>query len=113
VFDPANFVQAEQDTLEAWEMLSPYVEYMHIKDAKEGGEVVPAGHGIGYVEELLRKFLVFGGGVLTLEPHLAVFEGLNQLEGEAKSKIGSNVYPSKRAAFDAASDALKTILDRI
>ena len=28
VFDPANFVQCGQDTLEAWELLSPYVEYM-------------------------------------------------------------------------------------
>jgi sugar phosphate isomerase/epimerase len=32
VFDPANFVQAGQDVWEAWEMLSPYVEYLHIKE---------------------------------------------------------------------------------
>ncbi|MDR0963555.1 MAG: sugar phosphate isomerase/epimerase [Clostridium sp.] len=113
VFDPANFIQAEQDVLEAWEMLSPYIEYMHIKDARANGEVVPAGEGIGHVDELLRKFMELGGSVLTLEPHLAVFEGLEKLEGEARSKIGSNVYPSKRAAFDAASNALKTLLDRI
>ena len=30
VFDPANFVQCGQDTLEAWEMLKGYVKYLHI-----------------------------------------------------------------------------------
>ena len=33
VFDFANFVQCRQDTLEAYEMLKPYVVYIHIKDA--------------------------------------------------------------------------------
>jgi sugar phosphate isomerase/epimerase len=113
VFDPANFIQAGQDVLEAWEMLSPYIEYMHIKDARANGEVVPAGEGIGHVEELLHKFMGLGGSVLTLEPHLAVFEGLELLEGAEKSKIGTNVYPSKRAAFDAATNALKKLLDRL
>jgi sugar phosphate isomerase/epimerase len=113
VFDPANFVQAGQDVWEAWELLSPYVEYLHIKDAKADGQVVPAGSGIGHVEDVLRSFQRMGGGVLTLEPHLTVFEGLDQLEHEARSKIGSNVYPSKRAAFDAAADALKALIDKI
>ena len=35
VFDPANFVQCGQDTLEAYELLKPYIVYMHIKDAKK------------------------------------------------------------------------------
>ena len=38
VFDPANFVQANQDTLEAWNMLEEYVYYGHIKDADENGD---------------------------------------------------------------------------
>ena len=29
-----------------WELLSPYNEYLHIKDAAEDGTVVPAGEGI-------------------------------------------------------------------
>ena len=33
VFDFANFVQCGQDTLEAYEMLKPYIFYIHIKDA--------------------------------------------------------------------------------
>ena len=53
IFDPANFVQCKQDTLEAWEMLKSYVKYLHIKDANELGKVVPAGEGIGNVEKSL------------------------------------------------------------
>lgn len=49
VFDPANFIQCGQDTAEAWERLSPYVEYLHIKDALSDGTVVPAGKGIGRI----------------------------------------------------------------
>ena len=33
VFDPANFVQCGQDTLEAWALLKDRIHYMHIKDA--------------------------------------------------------------------------------
>ena len=39
IFDPANFVQCGQDTLEAWEMLNSYVRYLHIKDANELGRM--------------------------------------------------------------------------
>ncbi len=76
VFDPANFVQCGQDTKEAWELLSPYVEYMHIKDALADGFVVPAGKGIGNIPFLLSNYR---GKVLTLEPHLSVFSGFEKL----------------------------------
>ena len=50
VFDPANFVQCGQKTYpDAYEMLKPYITYMHIKDAKSDGSVVPAGSGCGEV----------------------------------------------------------------
>ena len=70
VFDPANFIQSGQDTKEAWEMLHNYVYYMHIKDALQGGKVVPAGKGEGNLPYLVREFLKQGGGIVTLEPHL-------------------------------------------
>ncbi|MBQ9120555.1 MAG: sugar phosphate isomerase/epimerase [Lachnospiraceae bacterium] len=107
VFDPANFIQCGQDTKEAWELLHPYVEYMHIKDALADGFVVPAGKGIGNIPYLLEQYK---GEVLTLEPHLSVFEGLEKLEAEEKSAIGPYRYPSSRAAFDAAVNALKEII---
>lgn len=46
IFDFANFVQVGQDALEAYELLKPYISYVHIKDALfEDGSVVPAGMG--------------------------------------------------------------------
>ncbi|MCR5421922.1 MAG: sugar phosphate isomerase/epimerase [Lachnospiraceae bacterium] len=107
IFDPANFVQSGQDTKEAWEMLSPYVEYMHIKDALPDGSVVPAGKGVGQLKYLLSQYK---GHVLTIEPHLAVFDGLNALEGKEKSKVGIYEYPDSETAFKAAADALKEII---
>lgn len=106
VFDPANFVQCGQDTIEAWKMLAPYVEYMHIKDALADGSVVPAGKGIGNLPYLLENYK---GAVLTLEPHLSVFDGFDKLEGNEKSKMGY-CYPTSRAAFDAAVNALKELI---
>ncbi len=106
VFDPANFIQCGQDTVEAWKMLAPYVEYMHIKDAMADGSVVPAGKGIGNIPYLLQNY---NGTVLTIEPHLSVFDGFDKLEGEEKTKMGY-CYPTSRAAFDAAVNALKEIV---
>jgi sugar phosphate isomerase/epimerase len=111
VFDPANFIQCGQDTLAAWEMLEPYIEYMHIKDALSDGSVVPAGKGEGNIPVLLEKYKKIGGKVLTLEPHLKVFAGLETLERVgSESVVGKYEYPSNRVAFDAAVAALKEIL---
>lgn len=106
VFDPANFVQCGQDTIEAWKLLEKYVEYMHIKDALADGSVVPAGEGIGNVPYILQNFK---GEVLTLEPHLTVFDGFDKLEADEKTKMGY-CYPNSRAAFDASVAALKSII---
>ena len=92
--------------MEAWKKLEPYVEYMHIKDALADGSVVPAGKGIGNLPYLLEKYK---GSVLTLEPHLSVFDGLAKLEAEEKSKIKYS-YPSSGVAFDAAVNALKELM---
>ncbi len=72
-FDPANFVQVGEKTFpEAFEMLQPYIHYMHIKDAVFGsGEVKPAGEGDGKVGEILKALDANGWeGFLSLEPHL-------------------------------------------
>ncbi len=107
VFDPANFIQCGQDTKEAWELLSPYVEYMHIKDALPNGFVVPAGKGAGNLPFLLANYR---GKVLTIEPHLTVFSGLEKLEENAVSEVKTYSYPSQRAAFDTAVAALRECL---
>ena len=112
VFDPANYVQCGQDTLEAWELLHPYVKYMHIKDALADGRIVPAGKGDGNLPVLLRKYQAQGGDVVTMEPHLGAFVGLAELEQAGNtSHVGALYsYADSHAAFDAACDALKALL---
>lgn len=106
VFDPANFIQCGQETKAAWEILAPYVEYIHIKDALADGTVVPAGNGLGNIPYLLENYR---GEVLTVEPHLSVFSGFEKLEqsGEPRNKY---CYPSSGEAFDAAVSALKNLI---
>lgn len=111
VFDPANFIQCGQETLSAWQMLSPYVEYLHIKDALSDGSVVPAGKGEGNLEKIISDYISNGGTDFTVEPHLTVFSGLSSLEREGeKSNVGKYVFDSSDSAFDAACDALNSIL---
>lgn len=111
VFDPANFVQCGQDTLAAWELLRPYVRYLHIKDALSDGRVVPSGKGVGHIRTILEDFRARGGCDVTIEPHLSVFDGLNALERDGEeTKIDPYCYASSDAAFDAACDALKALI---
>ena len=107
VFDPANFVQCNEDIPAALALLRSRVGYYHIKDALfAGGEVVPAGFGDGHVGEVIGG--IAGDTVLTLEPHLAVFEGYAQIDRtQLKNKFA---YPSQRAAFAAAAEALRCVL---
>ncbi len=113
VFDPANFVQCGVDTLKAWEMLKPYVEYVHIKDANEEGTVVPAGYGLGNIPTILKDYFARGGEVMTLEPHLHLFAGLDKLEDGESLKPGVRTYRDNDEAFDAGVCALKDILANI
>ena len=106
VFDPANYIQCGQDTKEAWELVSPYVEYMHIKDALPDGKVVPAGQGAGELPWLISQYK---GEVLTVEPHLTVFEGFDKLEKEQKSEMRFT-YPDSLIAFKVAVNSLKNII---
>lgn len=114
VFDPANFIQCGQDTMEAWKLLKKYVYYFHIKDCVEGGMVVPAGKGIGCLDKILPEYNGLASDVLTLEPHLSDFVGLSGLEGDEKSEVGKLYsFDSNDAAFDCACDSLKEILKNI
>ena len=110
IFDPANFIQCGQDTLEAWAMLGDKTRYLHIKDALATGHVVPAGKGIGHLPEILRDFRAKGGCHVTIEPHLTVFSGLKDLERAGEETRMAYTYDSSDAAFDAACNALKDCL---
>lgn len=90
VFDFANFVQVGQNTLEAAELMKPYVSYIHIKDAS-GEDVVPPGFGEGNLRKILGDFIESGyKGYLSLEPHLSDFDGFKGLEQDTPQKEKDN-----------------------
>lgn len=111
-FDPANFVQCGcQPYPHAYELLKSYIRYVHIKDAKADGIVVPAGQGIGEVPKLLAQLKRDGyQGFLSLEPHLGDFVGFAALETEEetqkKPKSGADT-------FEIAVNALRSILEGV
>ncbi len=110
VFDPANFAQCGQDTLSAWDSLEAYITYMHIKDVDAEETIVPAGHGICRIPELLARYHRMGGEVLTLEPHLCVFSGLSALEQEGVETHIAYRYSSAAEAFSAGVQALRACM---
>lgn len=112
IFDPANFVQAGEDTKNAYDVMKPYIGYMHIKDARKAeGDVVPAGVGDGNVEYILQDLFASGyNGFLSLEPHLGKFKGLADLELDDKML---DLPDAGEATFALAHQSLLEILDRI
>lgn len=107
VYDPANFVQVGQDMDAAFIALFGRTSYFHIKDVIAAtGQLVPAGFGDGKVDKILR--VLDRSAVLTLEPHLKVFDGYATIDdSEMKNKFD---YKSNDEAFDAAVSALKGLL---
>lgn len=87
IFDFANFVQCGENTLEGYNILKPYIDYIHVKDALlKDGTVVPAGYGDGYVKEILTDLFATGfDGFLSIEPHLGDFQGFEALEKNVDS----------------------------
>ena len=103
-FDFANFIQCNQDAMEAFQTLRPYIEYIHVKDAyKNSHQVVPAGLGDGRIAEIVsilktEKY----EGFYSLEPHLSEFGGLQQLERENnKTNIGMDMKNGRNAFMTA------------
>ncbi|MCR4991376.1 MAG: sugar phosphate isomerase/epimerase [Lachnospiraceae bacterium] len=111
IFDFANFVQAGQDTLEAYEMLKDYVVYIHVKDAIAGsGKVVPVGYGDGHVKEIFKRLFASGyDGFLSLEPHLSDFTGFAELE-KGDNTVKDAKPLSGPEAFTLAYDSLLRII---
>jgi sugar phosphate isomerase/epimerase len=110
IFDPANFVQCDVKTYpEAYEMLKDYVVYMHIKDALYSDHsVTPAGQGDGYVKEILSDLYKSGfEGFLSIEPHLAEFQGAGNLELHNE---WNNLPQGGPRVFAIAAVALKEII---
>lgn len=109
VYDPANYIQVGEEAERTLALLHAKTDYFHIKDvAAETGELVPAGYGSGKIDKLIDK--IEGDKVLTLEPHLALFDAYRSIDGaEMKHKF---TFANGGEAFDAAARALKTLLEK-
>lgn len=85
-YDPSNFVQCGVDNEKAYNLLAPYVRYLHVKDSvyvnnservDHGFENVsdahrPAGQGDGKVAWILSQLAQSGyEGFASIEPHLS------------------------------------------
>ena len=114
VLDMGNFAFCHQDPYKGYEAVKDYIEYIHIKDAFDNGKIVVAGNGEGRIEDILRDYdkCTDKEVILTLEPHLTVFDGLKNLSNMDDIKV-QEAYATPEIAFDAAVEALRAILARI
>lgn len=107
VYDPANFLQCGEPAEKTLAALCEKTAYFHIKDVvADTGELVPAGYGDGNIAKLVD--MIKGDTILTVEPHLKVFGGYDEIDGEEmKHRFRFN---TNAEAFDAAVNAIKKIL---
>lgn len=115
-YDFANFVQCDQDTVECYNLLRPYIQYVHIKDALYADHtVVLAGTGEGKLREIFADLEKTGyDGHLTMEPHLRTFASLANLEATVAEKtVKDGLYKDGVEAFSAQYKALTDILTEI
>ena len=95
---------------DAYELLKDYISYFHIKDALYEGAVVPPGLGKGDIPAILQRHLKETGKdvLITLEPHLQTFDGLNALVG--KTFENPYKYETQEIAFLDAVGKIKEII---
>lgn len=114
IFDPANYIQCGVQPLEAYALQKETITYFHMKDAlMEDGSVVSVGNGDGHVPEILADVnrRIQGEVILTIEPHLHVFDGLSKLQDEQLKHKES--YRTSREAFHAACEAVKNCIQKL
>ncbi len=107
VYDPANYLQADEPSQKTIELFHKKTDYFHIKDViMKTGELVPAGCGDGDINEIIRR--IDRDVTFTLEPHLAVFACLEDID-----RYGIKVkfkFTSGNESFDCAVASLKKLL---
>ncbi len=110
VLDMGNFVLDGFNPMDAYKLLTPYIEYFHIKDALYAGAIVPAGKGEAQIKEILDDYKASDSkdAFITLEPHLQTFSGLNALVG--KTFENPYKYETQQAAFTDAVEKLRGLL---
>jgi sugar phosphate isomerase/epimerase len=102
VFDPANFIQCGQTPYpDAYEALRSWLQYVHVKDARTDGSVVPAGEGVAHWPELLQRLRADGyNGFLSLEPHLALAAQYRGFSGPDLFRQASRALQDMLQAMD-------------
>ena len=107
IYDPANYLQCGESADDTLDMFHAKTDYFHIKDViLKSGALVPAGMGDGKIDELVAR--ITEDKTLTLEPHLAVFEGYSHIDKTVmKHEV---VFKTATEAFDVAVSAIKAIL---
>ncbi len=111
VFDPANYVQCKVDPKSAYELQKNTITYFHMKDALfSDGSVVSVGNGDGSVPYILENVDKSRSDkvILTVEPHLHIFNGLEKLQYEEVQH--KEAYPDSRSAFHAACAAVRKLI---
>ena len=110
IYDPANFIQCNEDSSKTIDLFFDKTSYFHIKDViKETQELVPSGYGDGNIKEILSR--INKDMVLTIEPHLSVFDAFKKIDNsELKTKYQ---YSSSLEAFDVACSSLKKLLKEL
>ena len=100
--------------MDAYSVMKPYIEYIHVKDARKAdGVIVPAGKGDGKIQEILKDLFEHGyKGFISLEPHLTEFDGLKNLERDGESLKGMQQMDGAEA-FTVACEALRKILKNL
>ena len=107
VYDPANFIEVNEDSAMTLDTLHSKTDYFHIKDViAETHQLVPAGYGDGRIGELIER--ITDDKVLTIEPHLKIFKGFSEIDdSRMKNRF---VFNTNAEAFDAAVVAIKNQL---
>ena len=110
IFDAANYVLDHQDPIKGYEATAPSFEYMHVKDAKTDGTIVPVGMGDGRYDEVLTRVdaLTDRTVILTVEPHLKKFTGYASIDSrDMKHDLH---FENSEESFDFAINSLKKML---
>mgnify|MGYP000856244728 CR=1 FL=1 len=114
VFDHANFLCCGCEAYPAaYELLGDSIYYMHIKDADYNSKIYAAGKGLGRIPETLADLNAKRDDtiMLTVEPHLKVFKGLDALEGGQHAlKLEEGTFATSADAFAYAVKCIKDIL---